>query len=400
MAIAAVVACACAAEDTVAPNVGSRDDGVATPGGPGTPGSTPGTGDTAGAPGDTANMDGPPGDVAGSPAAAGMTGGAAGSDGATQDATTPGDGDGVGDAPGDVMAATDADCDVSGLWAVRMMTVVQALGLEQCGNLYHYMELAQDGTDVTVVDHLSCGIEGRGSSTSSFSDATVLGLMRASSQIGRRGTMQKTADGSCRFEMEPYWFVLGADETLFAPDPRNADLTLASVQSSNPMPPPPAPGVVNLDVPGVIDIENDGFPGAAFVVTGAISGKRHAAQRGVHSWLTNDRYRITPATDWIDDIEVRADYIGEDLTYHVEGDPLLWAGALPVRDAASARVTMRFLGRDATDARVAEMVVSADPEADPDGAVQTCANIRAALPPIAPLTAPQVCPCPGGGMCM
>ena len=299
--------------------------------------------------------------------------------------------------PNTSIGAQDPDCDMNGLWAVRVMSVVEALGLEQCGNLYNFMKLRHEGVDVEVVEDLNCGIEGRGTANSSFSDATVQGMLRMASQVGRRGTMQKGPDGTCEFNMEPIWTVLGADEASYTPSPRNAPLSLAEVQAMLPMPSSGGTG-------GVIDVEGDGYPGAAFIVTGALSGKRHAAQRNFQAWLTNERYRIEPAIDWPSDIEARADYIGEDVNFETEppGNPLLAAGANPVRNAASARVTLRFLGRDETDPRAAGLLEGTDAETDPTGAVRTCRSIVDALSPIVPLAFPdpQVCPCPGGGICM
>ena len=409
---------ACGSEDSVAPSIMGTAGSAAVAGAGGTPAGTAGTaaagsGTVAGSAAAGAGSAGSSSEAGSGEAGAGVAGagvagvGAAGSTGAgAASAGTPSAGMTAGSPAGAGAAgsggmAADPDCDISGLWAVRMLSVVQALSLEQCGNLYYYVEFAQNGSEVEVVDHFNCGIEGRGSSSSTFANPTLLGLMQTNSWVGRRGTMQKGADGTCEFQLEPYWYVLSADEAVFAPDPRNANMTLTQVQQWKPLPPPPVFGAtMPPDAPGVLDIESDGFPGAAFTVTGLLSGIRHAAQRGVHSWLTNDRYRITPAVDWTEDLNVRADYVGEDVTYWVEGDQALWAGALPVRDAASARATLRFLGRDASDPRAAEMVVSADPAVDPDGAIATCANIREALPPISPLTSPQVCPCVGGQMCM
>jgi hypothetical protein len=414
LAIAAVTAAvyACDAEDSAGANVGgvgaagaaagSADASAGTAGaaagsagaGAGSAGAGAGSaGAGAGSAGAAAGTAGAGAGTAGAGAGtAGAGAGTAGAGAGTAGAGTAGTGGGD---------AADADCDMNGVWAVRVMSVLQALSLEQCGSLYYYLEMEQTGTEVEVVNALFCGIEGRGSSSSSFADATVLGLMQGSSQVGRKGTMQKV-DGKCQLELERRWFVVAADPSMYLPDPLNSEMTLEQVQSALPMPATPAPGTATPPMPaGVLDVDGDGFPGAAFPVTGALSGRRHAAQRGVQAWLTNDRYEITPAADWPEDLEVRADYISEDLTYWVEGNQLLWAGALPVQNAPAARATLRFLGRDGSDSRAMEIVGSTDPNADPDGALMTCENIRAALPPIVPLPPPtQVCPCPGGAACM
>jgi hypothetical protein len=193
--------------------------------------------------------------------------------------------------------------------------------------------------------------------------------------------------------MDRFWAVFGADEAAYAPSPRNAEIPFTQQQSSKPLP---------TTAMGAIDFENDGKPGIAIVVTGVISGIRHSVQRATYVWLTNDRYKIMPSMDWAADIEAYANYYGEEIAIAVEPEDaaLLSAGANPVPTAQSARATFRFLGRNASDPRVAALVVSADPKSD--GALQTCKNVIKALPPIDAISTGfgQVCPCPGGDMCM
>jgi hypothetical protein len=283
------------------------------------------------------------------------------------------------------------ECDMTGIWIARMMTVVEALSIEQCGSQYYYLELRQDGTDVEVVNHFNCGIEGRGTANQTFNDDTVKAYIESSSWIGRKGVMSLTGDGTCELEMEPYWSAFGVDEQMFVPSPRNSALTLAQVQTQNP-----------LTRDAAVDSDNDGHPGVQLIIAGAINGSRHAMQRNVNTWRTNDRYEITPARDWTNDLDVRADYQGEDFTVATTpaNDPILAAGATPRPNAESARATLRFLGRDASDPRVEDAIVGSDP-ADLDGALQTCRNIVDALPAVVPLAFPnpQVCPCPDGGPC-
>ncbi|MDD9934782.1 MAG: hypothetical protein OXT09_14330 [Myxococcales bacterium] len=286
-------------------------------------------------------------------------------------------------------AATDPDCDISGLWAVRDLSIVQALDLEQCGNIYHYIELAQQGTDVEIVNHFNCAIEGRGSANSTMNDATVKSMISTNSMIGRRGTMMKGADGLCHFELEPWWMAFGVDESMYTPDPRNSPMSLSELQSTNPLPMLPA---------GASDPDGDGQPGIAIIVAGAINGTRHITQRVRTTWQTDARYTITPATDWT---TLEIGNRGQPEEYTVATTPpndfLLMAPALPVLDSAAQRVTMRFLGRTADASGI---VVSSDP-ADLDGALATCRNIADGITAVVPLAFPnpQVCPCPDGSAC-
>lgn len=287
-------------------------------------------------------------------------------------------------------AAQDADCDMNGIWIARMMTVQEALSLEQCGSNYFYLELKQEGADVEVVNSMHCGIEGRGSSNGTLSDAAILALTKANRQIGRKGTMTKGADGTCQFTMEKFWAAFGADEAAFVPTPRNSDTPFAQVQMEMPLPTTPA---------GAFDTDGDGNPGLSIIITGAIQGTRFSVQRNNYSWLTNDRYKITPALDWTSEIEARADFVGEETVVGtMPDDGLLSAGSNGVPNAKSARVTLKFLGRNTADPRVSAIVTATDPMTNPDGVVQSCKNIINALPPINAISdgfIGQLCPCPG-----
>lgn len=398
VAVAVITAAlsACRAEDSVAPNL------------PSVAGASPVTGNTAGSGGSGPGSTGAGGMGAGGSAGATPGGGV----GATGGNMAGAGGSGLGGSAGSMVGAgnggavtggsggsassgtaRDADCDMNGIWVVRMMSVTEALTLEQCASIYYYLELKHEGENVEVVNQFNCGIEGRGSSNGSLNDATMRALMPSNSQIGRKGTMTKGPDGTCQFKMDRFWVVFGADEAVYAPSPRNAEIPFTQEQASKPLP---------TTATGAIDFENDGKPGMAIVVTGAISGIRHSVQRASYVWLTNDRYKIMPSLDWATDIEAHADYYGEEVAIEVEPADavLLSAGANPVPTAQSARATFRFLGRNASDPRVAALVVSADPKSD--GALQTCKNIVKALPPIDAIATDfgQVCPCPGGGMCM
>ena len=323
-----------------------------------------------------------------------------GSESGAQAGAGGGDGDGDGDHDGDTEVDVDflrptgvasPSCDLSGIWVARMMTVVEALNIEQCGSQYYYLEFEQDGTDVEVVNHFNCGIEGRGTANQTFNDDTVQAYVSASSWIGRRGVMSLNDEGSCELKLEPYWSAFGVDEASYLPDPPNSTQSLAQVQSNNP-----------LTRDAALDTDGDGHPGIQLIIAGAINGSRHAMQRSVNRWRTTDRYRIAPAVDWVEDLDVRVDYHGEDFTVATTppDDPILAAGATPRPNAASARVTLRFLGRDGTDPRVPPIVVGSD-RSDLQGALQTCRNIVDALPAIVPLAFPdpQVCPCPDGRPC-
>ncbi len=289
------------------------------------------------------------------------------------------------------LAEAGAECDASGIWIARMLTVISALGLEQCGNRYDYFELRQTGSEIEVIDHLSCGFEDRGSVTRRPTEAAARAMLGSNSQIGRKGTMAKGADGLCQLTMEPYWAVWGVDEESYVPQPRNSPQPLHEVSRANPLP---------RDGDGVLDPDGDGRPGMSIEIRGALSVDGQIILRSVHHWVTDDRYPITPAAAWADDIEVHANHTSEEHLLEPANDGAIIGPIQPVSQGGPAsRVTLRFLGRDASDPRVTALVASADPD-DEDDALQTCRNIIAALPPIEPLFGDaQRCPCPGGAAC-
>lgn len=360
---------ACAVEDSAQPNVASGVDRLTSKGGDGDDCDVAGVGGPSVAP-----AVGPSVGPAVEPGPASAPG----------PSTEPGPGDGV------ASTAQDPDCDMTGIWAVRMMTVADALGLQQCGSQYFYMEIAQQGGEFEVVNHFNCGIEGRGSANATFNEATARALLTSNSQIGRRGTMKKV-NGQCELTLEPYWQIIGADETSYVPDPRNTTEAFSTVKTRIPVPTLPD---------DAIDFDGDGVPGVAFRISVAINGTRHAVMRNVHWWETNQRYTIEPAAVWTSDLEVRAAYYTEEVALSTDppGDVLLRAGANMVPDAQAARATLHFLGRTLAEASATGMVVGTVP-AELAGARATCKKIVEAMPPIVPLGFPQICPCSDGNAC-
>lgn len=389
VAVLTVLVGGCAAEDSVQPNyIGASGSG--------------GAGSTSGSGGAVAGMGGSGGVAAGTggggaAGVGGMTGGVGGNvsggEGGTMAGTGSGGMSGMGSGgtsgPG---TAQDADCDMNGLWATRMLTITDALDLDQCASIYSFYELKHEGANVEVVNHFNCGIYAKGTGNTDFKMTTREAFLNINRQIGRKGTLTKGADGTCQLDMEPYWAAWGVDET-FLPAERNSSETLQQMQSMKPLPTDPGAA-------GVVDVEGDGKPGLAFVVSGSpADGTRHGAQRNVQTWKTDDFYKITPSTDWANDIEARAAFHGEEVALDVEPaeNIFLYTIASPAPNADAARATLRFLGRDASDPRAQAVIVSTDP-ADVAGALATCANIVAALEVISPVPnhTPQRCPCPSG----
>jgi hypothetical protein len=268
----------------------------------------------------------------------------------------------VGDASTSVPAAA-ADCDLNGLWAVQQQTVNVALALPQTANNWYFFELRHEGENVRVIDHFDCGIEVLGTVHVEITPQAVAAMIGHNLQVGRRGTMKKTADGSCALAFERFWSVRGANESRFAPDDRAAPDTIDALAKQKPLPTKDQPD-------GAEDWDTDGQPGIAWHVMGIVSGSRHSVQRDFTEWFTDGEFRISPARDWTSDLSVRST-IGSEEKVLASSSPTVGGSGSP--DAkAKHRVTLRFLGRQRSDERARNML-----KANP---VDTCLAIRTAMP--------------------
>ena len=255
------------------------------------------------------------------------------------------------------------DCDLTGIWIAKQVTVSEGLSLPQSSNNWLYLELKQTGSSVEVTKHFDCGIEVRGSATVTLSRATLEALMVVNVETGRKASVQKDGD-KCSFETGRFWSIRGADEARFLPNAqRDSSDSVRSVAAANPL---PKPG--NTD--GAIDSDGDGKLGVAFQVAGVISGTRNAVQRDWSRWFTEPGYEIPASTNWTSDLKIRTDFDNEESVL----DPtsgLLVTGSTP-KTQAKHLLRLRFLGRDASDPRAASMVKASD--------VDTCYAIQDAFP--------------------
>jgi hypothetical protein len=312
--------------------------------------------------------------------ASGTGGGGGGSGGSGGDASMTGDPDGsMGPAvdAGPTAVAKDPDCDLNGIWAVRQVAVTTALGAPQYQNAWSYVEIVHDGSDFMIAKQFECGGEVMGTIHVTLTADTTRSLMDHNHQAGRRGTMQKGGDGSCAFTLETFWGLRGAVEASYVPaDGRNTTGTLSELQSDRPLPTAAAPT-------GAEDWDMDGFLGVALNASGAVTGTRHSVQRDWSRAFSDAEYLITPSVDWNEDIVVRQQAEAEDSVFATEpaGNLLLAAGTVSDANNVNNRMTLRFLGRTAADARVAALpVTGTDPVSDPAGTLATCFAIQDALP--------------------
>lgn len=290
---------------------------------------------------------------------AGGEGGAGTSEGGQAQPSDPFE---VLDAPGD---PADADCDMSGLWFVRMTTVSQALGAAQFANIWYYVQLQQEGEQVTVVDHFDCGIEvATVAGPVRLMPATTRALIAHNSQVGREGTMRKNGD-ACELEMERFWSVRGLDEDAdFLPEPRTRDdVGIADLADTAPLPTPDAPQ-------GEQDWDGDGNPGITWTLPG---GNRYTVQRDWHQWLSDDDHPLPAAEDFTEPLELASDFDNDEVVWDADA-AILEAVATPDRTADN-RATFLFLGRDGDDPRAQQAL-------DLDDRFQTCLAAQEQLPPL------------------
>jgi hypothetical protein len=268
--------------------------------------------------------------------------------------------------PGETPGAADPECDFNGIWIANQQTVSEALSLPQTSNNWYYLELEQSGNDVEVSKHFDCGIEVRGSATVVLSRATLTASITRNLQAGRKINVSKQGT-SCSFEAARFWSIRGADELRFLPGEPNPGRdfpdNISDVAKSKPLP-------TASMTDGAVDIDNDGKLGIAFQVTGIVMGTRNSVQRDWTRWFTEPGYEIAASQDWTSDLTVRADFDNEESII----DPtsgLLVSGSMPSGTAKHV-LTLRFLGRDASDPRAAALIKADD--------VDTCYAIQDALP--------------------
>jgi len=288
--------------------------------------------------------------------------------------------DGSADAPADTSrppTAQDPDCDLNGLWIAQQITVATALGAPQYGNVWSYLEIQHDGADFKLSQQFDCGGQVKGTLNVTLREATTRVLMRHNRQAGRRGTMKKGTSGTCELVLERFWGIRGAIEANFIPAAgRTSSADLTQVQMERPLPKTATPT-------GAEDWDGDGHQGIGWDVAGVVTGRRHSVQRDWSSWFTDAAYTITPAMNWTTDIMPRAEADLEDSVFDTEppGNLLLAAGAVADIRNVNNRVILRFLGRNASDPRVAAIpITGTDPDGNAASALLTCSAIQAAMP--------------------
>jgi hypothetical protein len=266
-----------------------------------------------------------------------------------------------------------ADCNLTGIWMSRMVTVTQALTLPQYASAWFYFEIEQPAgsVDFTITKEFDCGTEVHGTVTVTILPAALETHMKHNSQAGRRGTMKKSAAGQCIVTAETFWALLSAEDRFLPP--RNTAEEIETVAARLPLP--------TLDRPdGAEDWDGDGKIGVSWQVSGVLQGTRSTVQRQWTRWFTTERYAVTPSTDW-GDIVVGVDFDKDEAVFDPTSGPLVSPSYSVRTPETPNRYLLRFLGRDKSDPRVADAVRGTDPAGNIAAAVETCRIMQTRLPP-------------------
>jgi hypothetical protein len=116
-------------------------------------------------------------------------------------------------------AATSV-CDLTGSWIVVQVTVSEALGAPQKAAFWTYHEVLQTGESFTIVDSLNCSGRVTGTTTVTYTEASVEAIARLNSRsVGRCGTYRPNAAGDrCELALERLYLLDGANRAAFLDD--------------------------------------------------------------------------------------------------------------------------------------------------------------------------------------
>jgi hypothetical protein len=274
-------------------------------------------------------------------------------------------------------------CDVTGWWVARETDFTRdtILGGVQTSSTWFLYRFAQDGDVLRVEESLHCGIEVTGSVGVTYTPGTGRAFlydndMTPAGPHGPRRGVARVEGTGCRFELDRWYNVRGAEPSFLPADFRSlpplSELTPIPLAEDPVDAPPPS-------VAGATDPDADGNPGAAYFISGLVSGTRNSIQRDYKEYGT-------PEGQWIAqgavDFVVPGDNDLEESILSVTGcgtSCAFIASTAYVDPNRVPRLAMHYLGRDIDGPNIRSVIVGV-PRADLDADVATCANVRAVLP--------------------
>lgn len=245
-------------------------------------------------------------------------------------------------------AGTAGPCNLGGHWLISLRTVAQGLGVQQAGLWWHYYEIEQTGSDLSVKRGLVCGSEVYPVDLLAAAvefRASFDNIAQKNSHTGRRGTV--TANGaSCAVSFERAYSIVGATTPHYA-DP-NTPLPTFEQRATG-------------STPGWEDWDGDGQPASSLNVSGIVAGTRYTVLRVWSDWKGTvgadaSNFKLS-VPDW-----------GQDEAILGATNDLLKMTGVPV-----ANTKLHF-------AQFAKLT----PEQVQGDAVTVCANIRKLAPMLTP----------------
>ena len=275
-------------------------------------------------------------------------------------------------------------CDMTGYWIARQtdFSIDTVLSQVQTSTNWYVFKMSQTGNDFSVDLAINCGIKVTGSAAVDLSAGGVKGLLHLNPQDKdsprgpRKGTFSSESNG-CAFSFDRNYMVRGGDPSLLPAD----FTTKPDLSTLTPLPTSPDPeNAAGTTIPLAVDVDGDGSPGVAWIISGNANGVRNTVQRDWNEYFTEDG---SPVPANAIEMVVRVRFDNQENILAVSKCPLVGCGILLASSHPATnlkdRATLRYLGKDLTDPRVSSIVV-AELKASVDGDLQTCTNMIAALP--------------------
>ena len=274
-------------------------------------------------------------------------------------------------------------CDLNGWWVARENDYVRdsILNEVQVASTWYLYRLSQTGPAFQVEQAIHCGVLVTGSATVVLTPGSIKGLLYANDpspagkHVPRKGTFVETPDG-CELTFDRFYRIRGGVEDLLLPADFSTKPDLATLPvlpfEEDPLHP------TGQHLAGAADIDGDTLPGAAFLIEGATGGIRNSVQRDFKEYasLPNQpvpKNAIDVASPGAWDVEENVLSVSQCTACAL----LTTAGHT---DAALVpRITLHYLGTTLQSPRVQAVVVKNLGE-DIAADIQTCANVRNALP--------------------
>lgn len=284
-------------------------------------------------------------------------------------------------------------CDANGYWLLRQLDFSRDNALQQLqvATTWYVLKLEQTGETLRVAQSVTCGIEATGTVRVSLDDRGRRALLWRNPQDGRpdgRGVTRPprhgrfvAKGGGCELTLSRHYFLRGGDDALL---PANFD-DHPELSSLPPLPYEPNPTrdaskPFGEHLEGAEDIDGDGYPGLAWYLTGTLGAVRNSVQRDWNEYGPLAEYPIPP---YAIEFTTGAFFDTSEQVLSVHGCQkgactLATIGSRPATDRAH-RVSLRWLGLELTDPRVAA-VIARPLLVSQDDDLETCARVRAALP--------------------